>query len=224
MAYPEKSRKYNGWCRLPPVSIYLSLWSSLHKRCYFHKLALQTFALASLNTFGSIIGHQQLMLSLPFSHLQLLLTHLDFQLMHLSCTAVFACLSLSSSITVTCSINNFCVWLGPAFLSWQLPQKPWVIPPSRAGLLPRPGVSFLGTLAWRTLGSYHYLYLSFTLFSLLPLDLDLNLILFARLGRVPVSCSLLFIDVIALFISDECPYWFLAFTLSSFYSFYYWLL
>jgi hypothetical protein len=137
---------------------------------------------------------------------------------------IFACLSLSSSITVTCSINNFCVWLGPAFLSWQLPQKPWVIPPSRAGLLPRPGVSFLGTLAWRTLGSYHYLYLSFTLFSLLPLDLDLNLILFARLGRVPVSCSLLFIDVIALFISDECPYWFLAFTLSSFYSFYYWLL
>jgi hypothetical protein len=153
MAYPEKSRKYNGWCRLPPVSIYLSLWSSLHKRCYFHKLALQTFALASLNTFGSIIGHQQL--SLPFSHLQPLLTHPDFQLVHLSCTPIFACMFLSLS-SVTCSINNFCVWLGPAFLSWQLPQKPWVITASRTSLVS------LSSDPALTLGSYHYVYLPFT--------------------------------------------------------------
>uniref|UniRef100_J3LRF5 Uncharacterized protein n=1 Tax=Oryza brachyantha TaxID=4533 RepID=J3LRF5_ORYBR len=42
--------------------------------------------------------------------------------MCLSCTPVFASLSLSLS-SITCSINNFCVWLGPAFLSWQLPQN-----------------------------------------------------------------------------------------------------
>jgi hypothetical protein len=141
------TRKYNGWIwRLQAL-----FWPNLFSLSRYAFIC--PCALASLNTFGSIIGHQQL--SLPFSHLQPLLTHPDFQLVHLSCTPIFACMFLSLS-SVTCSINNFCVWLGPAFLSWQLPQKPWVITASRTSLVS------LSSDPALTLGSYHYVYLPFT--------------------------------------------------------------
>jgi hypothetical protein len=60
------TRKYNGWIwRLQAL-----FWPNLFSLSRYAFIC--PCALASLNTFGSIIGHQQL--SLPFSHLQPLLS------------------------------------------------------------------------------------------------------------------------------------------------------
>jgi hypothetical protein len=152
LGYQEKSCNYNGWMEtigpfltqfffLLPVSIYLSLCGSLPKRCYFHKLALRTshwhliilLALLLATSSTCFPCHSvtfSLYWPIPISSWCIFLVHQSL----LACPCPW--------VSITCSINNFCVLLGPAFLSWQLPQKPWAA--SGTGLLPRFGVSFSG--------------------------------------------------------------------------------